>query len=181
MDYSRRVRSWVPVPGTTKARLVDEALREFGTRGFAAVGVTELARGANVTIGSLYHHFGSKSGLYTAVREDVEQRVLDRMEGAAAIRPDDLGGVLLVGFDYLVRAGLAKLLAEPHPERPADPIAAFLAAVADRDGTPMSRLLIAAWRAALEAAAEAVRDGRDPSPVRAALRALCCHPDDHTC
>jgi AcrR family transcriptional regulator len=166
------VRSWVPVPGTTKAHLIDQALAEFGARGFAAVGVTELASGAAVTIGSLYHHFGSKVGLYTLVREDVEQRVLDRMEGAAAIRPEDLGAVLLVGFDYLVRAGFARLLAEPHPERTADPIEAFLAALADRDGAPVSRLLIAAWRAALDTAADAVRDGQDPAPARAALRAL---------
>lgn len=166
------MRSWVPVPGTTKARLIEAALSEFGERTFAAVGVAELARGADVTIGSLYHHFGSKVGLYTVVREDVEQRVLDRMEGAVAVRPDDLGGVLLVGFDYLVRAGFARLLAEPHPERTADPVEAFLATLADRDGTPVSRILIAAWRAALDAAADAVRDGQDPAPVRAALRGL---------
>lgn len=166
------MRSWVPVPGTTKGRLVHEALREFGARGFAAVGVTELARGADVTIGSLYHHFGSKVGLYTVVREDVEQRVLDRMEGAAAARPDDLCAVLLVGFDYLVRAGFARLLAEPHPERAIDPVEAFLATQTDRDGTPVSRILIAAWRAALEAAADAARDGQDAAPVRAALRRL---------
>ncbi|MGH3729168.1 MAG: TetR/AcrR family transcriptional regulator [Micromonosporaceae bacterium] len=165
------MRSWVPVPGTTKARLVDEALARFGARGFAAVGVTEIARGANVTIGSLYHHFGSKVGLYTVVREDVEQRVVDRMEGAAAMNPD-LGGVLLVGFDYLVRAGFARLLAEPHPERATDPVGAFLATLADQDGTPVSRILIAAWRAALAAAADAVTDARDPAPVRAALRGL---------
>ena len=166
------MRSWIPVPGTTKGRLVDRALTEFGARGYAAVGVTELARGADVTIGSLYHHFGSKVGLYTVVRDDVEQRVLDRMEGAAAIRPDDLGGVLLVGFDYLVRTGFARLLAEPHPERTGDPLEAFLAALADHDGMPVSRILVAAWRAALDAAADAVSDGRDPAPARAALRTL---------
>ena len=166
------MRSWVPIPGTTKARLVEQALAEFGARGFAAVGVTELARGADVTIGSLYHHFGSKVGLYTAVREDVEQRVLDRMEGAAEIRPGDLGGVLLVGFDYLVRTGLARLLAEPHPERPTDPVEGFLASITDQAGTPVSRILIAAWRAALDTAADAVRDNADPGPVRAALRGL---------
>jgi len=151
---------------------VEQALAEFGARGFAAVGVTELARAADVTIGSLYHHFGSKAGLYTLVREDVEQRVLDRMAGAAAIRPDDLGGVLLVGFDYLVRSGFARLLAEPHPERAGDPIEAFLAALADRDGAPVSRILIAAWRAALDAAADAVRDGQDTASVRRALHQL---------
>lgn len=148
------------------------ALTEFGARGFADVGVTELARGADVTIGSLYHHFGSKAGLYTAVREDVERRVLDRMEGALAARPDDLGGALLVGYDYLVRTGLARLLAEPHPERATDPVQDLLAATADHDGMPFGRILIAAWRAALTAAADAVRDGQDAAPVRAALREL---------
>jgi AcrR family transcriptional regulator len=164
------VRSWVPVPGTTKARLVDRALAEFGARGFADVGVTELARGADVTIGSLYHHFGSKIGLYTVVREDVERRLLDRMEGAVAMRPADLGDVLLVGFDYLVRTGYARLLSEPHPERPADPVEAFLSAQADRDGMPVGRIMIAAWRAALDAAAQ------DPAPARAALRELISYP-----
>src|SRR5262245_2502739 len=151
VDYSLVMRGWVPVPGTTKARLVELALAEFGARGFAAVGVNELAKGADVTIGSLYHHFGSKVGLYPLVREDVEQRVLDRMEGAAAIRPDSLGDVLLVGFDYLVRAGFARLLAEPHPERDTDPIAKYLA---DHAGTPVNLILIAAWRAALAAATD---------------------------
>lgn len=139
------------------------ALTEFGARGYADVGVTELARGADVTIGSLYHHFGSKTGLYSTVREDVEQRVLDRMEGAAAIAPDDVGAALIVGFDYLVRAGYTRLLAEPHPERDGDPIEDFLAG---RCGVPTNRILIAAWRAALLAAA----DG--PEAARAALRAV---------
>jgi AcrR family transcriptional regulator len=151
---------------------VEGALSEFGARGFAAVSVTELAGHADVTIGSLYHHFGSKIGLYTVVREDVEQRVLDRMEGAAAISPGDLGAVLLVGFDYLVRVGVARLLAEPHPERAVDPVQAFLAASVDRNGTAASRILIAAWRAALDAAADALRDGYDAAPIRTALQDL---------
>ena len=166
------MQGWLPVPGTAKARLVEEALAAFGERGFAAVSVTELARGAGVTIGSLYHHFGSKSGLYSLVRQDVEQRVLDRMTGAAEVRPDDLTGVLLVGFDYLVRSGYARLLAEPHPERDNDPIEQFLAGVADLDGMPVGRVLIAMWRAALEAAADAARDGHDTAPARSTLRHL---------
>jgi AcrR family transcriptional regulator len=34
--------------------------------------------------GALYHHFGSKLGLYDLMRDDVERRLLDRMEGAIA-------------------------------------------------------------------------------------------------
>jgi AcrR family transcriptional regulator len=148
--------------------LVEGALAEFGARGFAAVGVSELAAHAGVTIGSLYHHFGSKTGIYTAVREDVERRVLDRMEGAAAVRQGDPGPVLLVGFDYLVRAGYARLLGEPHPERADDPIAAFFAGLSDRNGMPTGRILLAAWREALLVAAEV----HDPKRVRAALAAI---------
>ena len=36
-----------------------------------------------MTTGALYHHFGSKIDLYRFVRADVDQRVLDRMAGAA--------------------------------------------------------------------------------------------------
>lgn len=166
------MREWVPVPGSTKAKLLDGALTAFGARSYDAVAVGELAEHAGVTIGSLYHHFGSKPGIYTTVRDDVEQRVLDRMEGAAAVAPTRPGVVLLVGFDYLVDARLARLLAEPHPDRPIDPIEGFLATLTDRDGIPLSRLLAAAWRAALDGAAHALDAGAPVAPVRAALDAL---------
>ncbi len=38
-----------------------------------------------VTTGVLYHHFGSKEGLYAVVREELERRVVDRMDGDAAV------------------------------------------------------------------------------------------------
>lgn len=157
------MREWVPVPGTAKGRLVSEALTEFGRRGYAAVSVTELAESAGVTIGSLYHHFGSKTGLYSVVREDVERRVVDRMEGAAAVRPGDPTAALLVGFDYLVAAGFARLLSEQHPERADDPVEALLATLT-RDPL-VARILLAAWRAALSASA-----GEASVDVRAALQ-----------
>jgi AcrR family transcriptional regulator len=165
-DYTRPVFDGVPVPGTTKAKLIQGALAEFGTRPYVTVGVTELAELAGVTIGSLYHHFGSKLGIYNAVRGDVERRLLDRMEGAAAARPGEVAAVLLVGYDYLAGAGFARLLAEPHPERDADPIEGFVSTLADRDDLPIGRILLAAWRAALGA----VADGHDAGAVRGALQ-----------
>ena len=173
------MRSWVPVPGSTKALLVQEALAAFGARGYDAVGVTELAASAGVTIGSLYHHFGSKAGLYDLVRTDVERRVLDRMEGAAAVRdahePAGLAVVLLVGYDYLVGSGFARLLAEPRPDEvggadaigvPSDPIAVFLADAADADDAPIGSLLLAAWRQALaEASARTQALGNEVGPA----------------
>jgi len=159
------VREWIPVPGTTKGRLVEAALAEFARRGYDAVGVTEIAAAAGVTVGSLYHHFGSKPGLYDLVRDDVERRVLDRMEGAWDAAPD-LARAVGVGFDYLVRAGYERLLAEPHPGRDSDPVEGFLAAHADREGMPLGRLLAATWRAALTASLD------DPDAARRALATI---------
>jgi AcrR family transcriptional regulator len=154
----------MPSTASAKGRLVLAALDAFGRDGFAAVRVGELAAAARTTTGPLYHHFGSKEGLYTAVRADVERRVLDRMEGALAagaqLEGDALAAALLVAFDYAERAGFARLLSEPHPEPRPDPVAAVLG-----DG-PLGAMLAAAWRAGLAA----VADGADPEEVRRALR-----------
>jgi AcrR family transcriptional regulator len=163
------VRSWIPVPGTTTGRLVAAALELFGAGGFTAVSVGSIAEHAGVTTGSLYHHFGSKAGLYHLVRTDVEQRVLDRLEGAAAVRTvlslSDLAPVLLVGFDYLVSSGFARLLGEDFPEtdegtRLPDEIERFVARALGADGVTVATLVAAAWRAALWHAS----DGPEAAP-----------------
>jgi AcrR family transcriptional regulator len=159
------VREWVPVPSSVKGRLVHAAVDAFAANGFAAVGVSDLAAKAGVTTGSLYHHFGSKLGLYTVVRDDVERRVIDRMAGAAAARDDEpVRAALLVAFDYAAEQGFSAMLAENHPERPVGPIERFLSELVD-PGTPLAKLLTAAWQAALEAVA-------DGTPVRRARDAL---------
>lgn len=142
--------------------------------------MSELAAAAGVTTGSLYHHFGSKLGLYGFVRAEAEQRLMDRMEGAAAVGA--VGGsasavrgsasavrsALLVGFDFAVNHDFLRLLGEPHPGRGGDPVAELLAEISDEGRTPAGRMLAAAWRAALLAAA----DGVPPDRARAALAAL---------
>jgi AcrR family transcriptional regulator len=167
------MREWIPVPGTSKARLAFTALEQFGARGYEAVGVSELAKTAGVTTGSLYHHFGSKLGLYEVVREEAERRVLDRMEGAAAARAGDeapavIRAALLVGFDLVAGQGLARLLAEPHPQPAPDPVESFLERLTGQDRAPIGGLLAAAWRAALAALADGVPHDR----ARAALAAI---------
>jgi AcrR family transcriptional regulator len=164
---------WYPVPGSAKARLARLALREFGARGYDGVGVTELAARAGVTTGSLYHHFGSKAGLYGLVRTEVERRVLDRMEGAAAAVAEQGGAAplracLLVGFNAAVAQGAARMLAERHPQRAEDPIAGLLADLAPGGDAVLARVLAAAWRAALAEVAA----GAPPDLVRPVLATL---------
>lgn len=152
-----------------KGRLALAAVRAFGARPFDAVTVGELAEAASVTTGALYHHFGSKLGLYAFVRDDVERRVLDRMEGAIAA--DRGGGVrpaLLVGFDYAVREGYLQILGAPPAGTERDRLADLLSTRTDALSPVLGPVLAAAWRAALIA----VADGADPQHARAALLAL---------
>jgi AcrR family transcriptional regulator len=169
------MREWVPVPGSARGDLVRVALREFATHGYEAVNVAALAQAAGVTTGSLYHHFGSKAGLYGIVRDDVERRVLDRMEGAAQARIAEgsnvaLGAALVIGFDWAARQGMARLLAEPYVGRQADPIADFLASTAGHAqvGVALAKILAAAWRAALQS----IIDGISVASARHALAAI---------
>ena len=158
------MREWVPVSTSPKGRLALVAVREFGARAFDDVTVGELATAADVTTGALYHHFGSKLGLYAFVRQDVERRLLDRMEGAAAgAGTDALAPALAVGFDFAVGQSFVRLLSERAPGGDEDQLAGLLARLCEPVPAPIGRVLASAWRAALSAVAEgdAVEDARE--------------------
>lgn len=167
------MREWIPVSTSPKGRLALRALADFGSRPFQDVTVGELAAGAGVTTGSIYHHFDSKLGLYSFVRGEAERRLLDRMEGAAAARAGDgvpaaLRGALIVGFDFATGQGFVRLLGEAHPARDQDPVADLLTEISHGGPVPIGTLLAAAWRAALMA----VAGGASPPHARAALELL---------
>jgi AcrR family transcriptional regulator len=168
------VREWVPISSSAKGRLALRALEDFGAKGFETVTVVDIAAAAGVTTGSLYHHFGSKVGLYTFVRAEAERRLLDRMGGAAeATRARDgraaaVRAALLIGFDFATRQGFTRLLGEPHPARGVDPVADLLAELCDGGRTPIAGMLAGAWRAALAAVAE----GTSVEAAREALAAV---------
>jgi AcrR family transcriptional regulator len=168
------MREWVPVSTSPRGRLVLAAVKEFGARPFAEVTVGELAAVAKVTTGALYHHFGSKLGLYSFVREDVERRLLDRMDGAVAAVGDEadrsaaVRAALLVGFDFAVREGFLQILGAPPAGAERDRLAEMLSASTAQASPVLGRVLAAAWRAALVAVAE----GSEPQPARAALLAF---------
>lgn len=73
-------------------RLLDAALRLFAQKGFESASVRELAEAAEVTRPTLYHHFGSKEGLYLELAErlcsSVEDSILHSMvpQGTARVR-----------------------------------------------------------------------------------------------
>lgn len=136
--------------------------------------VGELASAAEVTTGAIYHHFGSKLGLYSFVRQDVERRLLDRIEGALAAvagQPDNSEGVraaLLVGFNFAITAGFPRMLGVPPMPTEIDLFAELLTRHTTSVSPLLGQVLAAGWRAALVS----VADGADPADARVALSAL---------
>lgn len=169
------MREWIPVSTSPKGRLVLAAVKEFGACPYGEVMVAELVAAAKVTTGTLYHHFGSKLGLYAFVRGDVERRLLDRMEGAVAARESDraaaVTSALLVGLDFAVREDFLRILGDPPPGTNHDRLAEMLSQSAVPTAPLLGRVLAAAWRAALSAIAE----GAEPEQARAAIAALRVH------
>ncbi|WP_033295831.1 TetR/AcrR family transcriptional regulator [Amycolatopsis jejuensis] len=162
------MREWIPVPGSAKARLIEAAMHQFEVAGYEAVNVVELASKASVTTGSLYHHFGSKLGLYLTVREELEKRIVERIEGAAAAagggRPA-VRAALLVAFDAAVKFTVCRILGEQPPVEREDPVAAALKPLLTKHKAPAADILAAAWRAALLT----VADGTTAAAARASL------------
>ncbi len=169
------MREWIPVTSSPKGRLALAAVKEFGARRFDEVTVADLAAAAKVTTGALYHHFGSKLGLYAFVRADVEQRLLDRMEGAVAARESDraaaVTSALLVGLDFAVRENFLRILGDPPAGSDHDRLAEMLSQSAVPMTPLLGQVLAAAWRAALLAIAE----GAEPEQARTAIAALRLH------
>lgn len=168
------MQQWIPVSTSPKGRLVRAALEEFGSRSFENVSVGELATKASVTTGALYHHFQNKFGLYDFVRTDVEKRLLDRMEGAAAgASADPLDAALLVGFDFAVRQSFARLLSESPPNLEDDQLVDLLARVSHPLPAPIGQVLASAWRAAVSF----VADGGSVIHARQAILAISPRPN----
>ncbi len=68
----------------TRAALVTAGRLLFGTKGFAATSVEDIARAARVTTGALYHHFPTKAAVFEAVFEQMHLEMLVASAEASA-------------------------------------------------------------------------------------------------
>jgi TetR/AcrR family transcriptional regulator len=86
-------------PEQTQERIRAAALREFSAKGLAGARVDAIARRAGVNKRMLYHYFGNKEGLFSAVlRHKVTQR-----EALLASAPDDPSQTLGYWFEAACR------------------------------------------------------------------------------
>ncbi len=72
----------------TTRQLIEIAREHFTRDGYASAAMEEIVAQAGVTRGALYHHFGSKEGLFLAVLHQVQQEIGEQVDEATATLTD---------------------------------------------------------------------------------------------
>jgi AcrR family transcriptional regulator len=85
----------------TRARLLAAAERAFARHGFPDARIEQIAEDADVSVGSIYNHFGSKEQLFVAVAEHTVAGVVDYMARAYTISDSPLEQVIAAGDAYM--------------------------------------------------------------------------------
>lgn len=88
--------------GEVYARIVDAALRLFTERGYFNTTVPDVARAAQVSVGSIYHHFKDKEDVARALYLDLiarMQQALTEIAGRHASAHDRCRAVVVMLFD----------------------------------------------------------------------------------
>jgi AcrR family transcriptional regulator len=178
----------------TRAALVTAGRQLFGSRGFAATSVDDLARRARVTTGALYHHFSTKANLFEAVFMAAHDEILTQAAKAANDSPTDVE-FLARGFDAFLDAVLKPDLArivvidapavlglarytELDEQYAFAAIVTALKAAADSgqlavaDPQTLARLLLGALTRGAMLIANSVEPARTRDEVSAAVRAM---------
>jgi AcrR family transcriptional regulator len=76
-------RSQAERTSATRRALLDAARAAFAEHGFTGTGREQVAAAAGVTRGALYHHFGTKEGIFRAVVEELESGLAEQVAAAA--------------------------------------------------------------------------------------------------
>jgi TetR/AcrR family transcriptional regulator len=106
----------------TAATIRDAAERLFLSRGYSATTMEDLAEEADVAIGSIYAHFASKEGVYSALIEralELDKQYCDEGFDAGELPAERLFG-LAEGYLRFAREhpGYFQLFRFPPPDRP---------------------------------------------------------------
>lgn len=80
----------------TISQLKGIARNHFTEYGYEATVLDEIVKEAKLTRGAVYHHFGSKKGLFLAVLESIQRDVAEKVESEAA-QSEDVWDQLILG------------------------------------------------------------------------------------
>ena len=78
---------------TTEA-ILTAARRLFGTQGFATTTMDEIAEGAGIAKGAVYHHFKTKEAVFEAVFDLVSRDLVVEIDSAARAEKDVLAAMV---------------------------------------------------------------------------------------
>ena len=100
-------------PDDSRERILQAAAELFAQRGYAGVGVDEVASRSGIAKTALYYHFGNKDGLLVAVLERTAAAWIDgiRQASSAGAEPFDRLDRALAGMRTLLEEKLGLLLA----------------------------------------------------------------------
>lgn len=103
----------------TRAELLTSARAAFATGGYAGSGTEDIVARYGLTRGALYHHFGSKLGLFEAVVEDLQAELADEVKRRARRTQGDHVDKLRAGFrtylDFALRPDFRQILLVDGP------------------------------------------------------------------
>ena len=89
-------KSGGPLDVGTRAEILRCAARLFRTRGYAAVSLRDIAKGAGLTTGSFYYHFTSKEEIVSEILDQGHRRVLSEVRKAVSDLGPDADGRLIL-------------------------------------------------------------------------------------
>ncbi|MGQ0482254.1 MAG: TetR/AcrR family transcriptional regulator [Pseudonocardia sp.] len=85
----------------TREQILDAAERAFATAGYRGARMEEVAEAADVSVGSIYGHFGNKDGVYLALVERALEQFGEYLGGAFRPEYSPLEQVMAAGEVYL--------------------------------------------------------------------------------
>jgi TetR/AcrR family transcriptional regulator len=88
-----------------RENLLKQAMEMFASRGYEAVGVQEIADAAGIKKPTLYHYFGSKSGLLGTLLTEHFDPFFETLQAAATYKGDVTGTLRDVVRAYFSFAG----------------------------------------------------------------------------
>src|SRR3546814_1827998 len=104
-------RSRMQMTAETRSTLLRLARQMFGKTGYADASMDELTAAAGMTRGALYHHFGSKQGLFEAVVEQIDEEMDDQLKALATKEKDEWKALCVSARAYL------EMVLEPTVQR----------------------------------------------------------------
>lgn len=90
----------------TAAKLLDVARAHFTEHGYAKASMEVIVAEAGMTRGALYHHYGSKQGLFEALVMAIQEEIGEKVE-REALRSHDPLEQLIFGCRAFVEAAVA--------------------------------------------------------------------------